>query len=225
METYCLIIDDDEQEGYFNTNIKNVLKKENIAIIPNFIHTKDDKYINEDGETLCYQKIVDDCISVMHDFNVSIIACDYGIGTSKDLFNGIDLLADLAEEKPKTHRILYSGTITKAIKDVKDKSENDIEKRLMKLSKIHEFNSGKGYAEKVIKFLKNPEIQFRQYYLQNMKKYHDLSFQSCYPAFKGKNFKEIANEIENGTVQGKDFQQALISQTIAYLVEINKDDE
>ena len=50
-----------------------------------------------------------------------------------------------------------------------------------------------------------------------------MVFQSCYPPFKGWKLKAIAEEIEKRTLRGGDFQQALISQVIAYLIETNKD--
>ena len=53
--------------------------------------------------------------------------------------------------------------------------------------------------------------------------YPEMVFQSCYPPFKGWQLKAIAEEIEKRTLRGGDFQQALISQVIAYLIETNKD--
>lgn len=37
--------------------------------------------------------------------------------------------------------------------------------------------------------------------------------------------KDIANEIEKQTIQGREFQEELLEQAIAYLIEINSEDE
>lgn len=52
-----------------------------------------------------------------------------------------------------------------------------------------------------------------------------LEFKSCYKPFVGKKLEDIANEIEKQTPQGREFQEELLEQAIAYLIEINSEDE
>ena len=44
MKTYCLVIDDDNQEDYFDQKIKKVLQENHIELIPIYIKTKDRDY-------------------------------------------------------------------------------------------------------------------------------------------------------------------------------------
>ena len=167
--------------------------------------------------------------------NCSIIVSDYQIATKDDDFNGLDILVTLSEKYPYQYKILYSGAkIREAIKRISkimSEKTDDIQGEQSVISAIeqlkkHDLVNGKGYAEKVINYMRCAPLVLQQIFLSQLKeKYPNMVFQSCYPRFKGKTFVEIADQIEKRTFQGGEFQQALISQTIAYLVEINKDDE
>ena len=92
------------------------------------------------------------------------------------------------------------------------------------MSCINDLINGKGYAEAIVKYMKTSPIILQQEFLSQFKEeYPDMVFQSCYTPFKGWKLKSIAEEIEKRTPRGGDFQQALISQVIAYLIETNKD--
>ncbi len=225
MSIYCLIIDDDNNQiKSFDTEIKKVLRREGIEVEQIFVWTKDPKYINEEDETLNYAHILSDCKTIIKDNHISVIVCDYGIATKKDNFTGVDLLADLADSHIGIHKILYSGTIHKVLKDIKDRNDEQIVTHLLKLQKIDDFNGGKGYAPKVIELLRNPEVKFQQNILHILKsKYPELTFKSCYPDFVGKRLKDVANEIEKDTPRGRSFQKALLDQVISYLIEINEE--
>ena len=56
---------------------------------------------------------------------------------------------------------------------------------------------------------------------KNFNKNSDLKLSSAYPIFSGKKLSQIADEIEKSTYQGQEFQQELIEQTIAYIIEIS----
>ncbi|MBR5131884.1 MAG: hypothetical protein IKV04_05005 [Alistipes sp.] len=225
MSIYCLIIDDDNnQVKSFDTEIKRVLRQDGIEVEQVFVWTKDPKYINESDETLNYAQILSDCQAILRDNHISVIACDYGIATNKDNFTGVDLLADIAESHAGIHKILYSGTIHKVLKDIKDRDDEQIETHLLKLQMIDDFNGGKGYAHKIIERLRNPEVKFQQNILHLLKsKYPELTFKSCYPNFVGKRLKDVADEIEKDTPRGRSFQKALLDQVISYLIKINEE--
>ena len=225
MSIYCLIIDDDNnQPKSFDTEIKRVLRQDGIEVDKLFVWTKDPKYIKEEDETLNYEKILSDCKAILRDNHISVIACDYGIATNKDNFTGVDLLADISDGYAGIHKILYSGTIHKVLKDIKDRDDEQIETHLLKLKKIDDFNGGKGYAQKVIERLRNPEVKFQQNLLHLLKtKYPELTFKSCYPNFVGKSLKDVADEIEKDTPRGRSFQKALLDQVISYLIKINEE--
>ena len=146
----------------------------------------------------------------------------------------------ISDEYPQLYKVLYSGgDIEKAIKKIhrslSDKIPSDKGKlsdaqiidainQLKKMSCINELIKGKGYAESVIKYMRCSPLILQQTFLSQFKDdYPEMVFQSCYPPFKGWKLKAIAEEIEKRTLMGGDFQQALISQVIAYLIETNKD--
>ena len=72
--------------------------------------------------------------------------------------------------------------------------------------------------------MRSSPLSLQQTLLSQLKEeYPEMTFQSCYTPFRGRKLKTIAKEIEKKTSLGGDFQQALISQVIAYLIETNKD--
>jgi len=240
MRTYCLVIDDDNQKNYFEKDIKEVLRKDHIDLVPIYIETKDRIYMKSDHSGFDKSLIEKDCIKAIKEHNCSIVVSDYQIATDKDGFNGLDILNSISDEYPQLYKVLYSGgDIEKAIKKIhrslSDKIPSDKGKlsdaqiidainQLKKMSCINEWIKGKGYAESVIKYMRCSPLILQQTFLSQFKDdYPEMVFQSCYPPFKGWKLKVIAEEIEKRTLRGGDFQQALISQVIAYLIETNKD--
>ena len=240
MKTYCLVIDDDYQKEYFETSIQKVLYKDHIELVPIYIETKDRSYMKTDHSGFDKLLIEQACLKAIKEYNCSIVVSDYQIATDKDDFNGLDVLNAVAEKYPHLHMILYSGAqienaIKKVIKTLSDTipegqekmSEKQIIDSINQLKKtlcINDLVKGKEYAEKVIKYIRCSPLPLQQKFLSQLKdEYPDMVFKSCYPPFKGWKLKDIGEQIENRTPQGGDFQQALIEQTIAYLIDVNKD--
>lgn len=240
MKTYCLVIDDNNQKDYFEMNIHKVLLKNHIDLIPIYIETKDRSYMKKDHLGFDKSLIVKDCLKTLSEHNFSIVVSDYQIVTDKDDFNGLDVLNAISEKYPHLHMILYSGAqIGNAIKRVINDLSNTIPEhqekmseqqiidainQLKKTSCINELIMGKGYAETVIKYMRCSSLPLQQKFISQLKdEYGDMVFKSCYPPFNGWKLKDIAEQIENRTPQGGDFQQALVEQVISYLIEINKD--
>lgn len=240
MRTYCLVIDDDNQKNYFEKDIKEVLRKDHIDLVPIYIETKDRIYMKSDHSGFDKSLIEKDCIKAIKEHNCSIVVSDYQIVTDKDGFNGLDILNSISKEYPQLYKVLYSGgDIEKAIKNIHNSLSEKIStnkgklndaqivdaiNQLKKISCINELIKGKGYAETVIKYMRCSPLILQQEFLYQFKdEYPEMNFQSCYPPFKGWKLKAIAEEIEKRTPRGGDFQQTLISQVIAYLIEANKD--
>lgn len=232
MKTYCLVIDDDNQEEYFNANVRRVLETDGNEIIPLFIKPTSRKFMKPDHSGLDKSAIVNYCRKKLDAHNVSIVVSDYKIATRKDSFTGVDVMLDLIETHPHVYKILYSATIKDAIKqilsllslrsDTIDFDVDDIIGRLVKIAQINAFVSGKGYEQKVIKYIRNPEIKHKQHVINILKEAaSDMTLKSCYPPFIGKTFKEIGMEVENSTPQGEEFHEELIFQAIAYLTTVN----
>ena len=148
----------------------------------------------------------------------------------------------ISEKHPHLYKVLYSGgDIEKAVKSLyktlsdkipsKDKKLNDKQimaaiSQIEKMSHISELLKGKGYAEKVIRYMRCSPLPLQQSILSQLKdEYPEMTFQSCYTPFKGWKLKNIGDEIENRTVLGGDFQQSLIAQVVAYLIDTNTDED
>ena len=240
MRTYCLVIDDDNQEEYFETNVYRILQKDHIELIPVFINPKARKYMKNDHSGFDLDLIEKDCIETINNYNCSVVVSDYQIATDNDGFTGLDILNTISENQHNLFSVLYSGVkikeaikrLSKALSDtVPDNQERMSEAQMLealnqlkKISSINDIVSGKGYAETVIRYMRCSPLALQQQFLYQLKvDYNNMTFQSCYPVFKGWKLKDIGEQIEKQTPQGGDFQQALIEQTISYLIDINKD--
>lgn len=153
------------------------------------------------------------------------MASDFDL--SDDVVNGLDVIEIIRSIREKVPIILYSGNLEKAIKSVMgDPASKDLPtlindvKKLM-LHHISEFIDRTGYAASVIKVLKNKDTSTKQILLKKLREYPDLKLSSAYPIFSEKKLSQIADEIEKSTYQGQEFQQELIEQTIAYIIEIS----
>lgn len=240
MKTYCLVVDDDNQKEYFETSIQKVLYKDHIELVPIYIETKDRSYMKTDHSGFDKSLIEQACLKAIKEYNCSIVISDYQIATDKDDFNGLDILNTIAENYSHLHMILYSGAqignaIKRVMKDLSNTIPENQEKmseqqiinainQLRKTSCINDLVSGKGYAESVVKFMRCSPLILQQQLMHQLKvDYPNLTFQSCYPVFKGMKLIDIGKQIEKRTPQGCDYQQALIAQVLSYLIGINQD--
>lgn len=241
MKTYCLVIDDNNQKDYFEEYVHKVLLKDNIDLVPIFIEPTDrNKYMKADHSGFDKTAIETDCLQAIKEHNCSVVVSDYQIVTSKDNFNGLDILNSITEQYSHLYVVLYSGgNIQEAIKNLYttlsnkipngDERMNDeqimgIISQLEKMSCINDLVKGKGYAEKVIRYIRSSPLFLQQTLLSQLKgEYPEMTFQSCYPPFRGRKLKDIGEEIEKKTSLGGDFLQSLVAQLVAYLVDINTD--
>lgn len=241
MKTYCLVIDDDNQEEYFETEVRRVLLKNHIDITPIFIKTTDQyKYMKADHTGFDKSFIERDCINAIKDFNCSVVVSDYQIVTKADGFTGLDILNTISDHYPHLFKVLYSGgQIHNAIKRMYDVLSGEMPpkgakmsgaqivgtiKQLDKIACINRLIKGKGFAETIVKYIQSSPLILQQQLLYQMKvDYRDMTFKSCYPTLRGWKLKDIGEQIEKKTPQGCDFQQALIEQVLSYLIEINQE--
>lgn len=144
--------------------------------------------------------------------------------------DGLDVVEYIKSGRPAAPIMMYSGNFSKAIRKVVNKegtlTDEEVVKAVTKLVdyNIIQFIERTEYKEEAIKYLKgDKEISLRGEFLLLLKEHKDLVFNSCYPDFKGKTFEEIAKMIETHLdARSEEWLSALIKQTIAYLVQINK---
>lgn len=69
--------------------------------------------------------------------------------------------------------------------------------------------------------LKNKDTSTKQILIKKLREYPDLKLHQPILYLVEKKLSQIADEIEKSTYQGQEFQQELIEQTIAYIIEIS----
>ena len=223
----CVIIDDEPQEENFNENICIPLYQE-FDISLKYINPKNPKFVGNDGMpdlqkvNACIQEIIS--TEVIH-----VFASDYNY--SIDVFSGLDVISEFKKVNQTTPVVLYSANIKQAIKSIIEPvveqqitTEEAIE-RIELLHKIDKYVGSKKYYEAIIRLIKRPKDILRDILLQNLKEHNEITCIACYPKFQGRNFGEIAHEIECNSPHGIEFQNSIIEQTLAYLADIHNEDK
>jgi len=223
----CLIIDDKDQQKEFESLIKTPLKKDGYDVSCLFIKTAIPE-IQDENQNLDREKLIEHIKDVVKDLNIDLIATDFDL--SDENLNGVDIVEIIRTIRPNTPLIMYSGKIADAIKAVlgdhtKITSEQLTEGVIKIIDyKILDFATRPEYPSSIIKLIKKNSKSATAVLVQKLRDYPDMKFKSCYPNFKGQKLGVIATQIEKSSPQGRDFQQELIEQTVAYLIEINKED-
>jgi hypothetical protein len=223
--TVCLIIDDKDQERDFDSLVKTPLKKDGYDVKGLFIKTAIPE-IQDDNQNLDKDKLIKHIKNVIGDSTVDLIATDFDL--SDENLNGIDVVEIIRDLRPNTPLFMYSGKIGDAIKavigDHTKISNEELTDGVKKIIgyKILDFVNRPGYPSTIIHLVKSRSKSITSFFIEKLREYPDFEFKSCYPNFKGAKLGAIANQIEKSTYQGRDFQKELVEQTIAYLIEINK---
>lgn len=223
MERVCLVVDDKDQQHVFKSSVQDVLKKEgyNVALI--FIHTTNPSVLN-DKFNIDIEKLSGYIKRVANGKHIDAVATDFDLS---DPINGLDVIEVIRKDRPTVPIILYSGGLKKAIKsaigDPETKNEEDLIRDVRKLMthNISDFidRDVDGYAESIIRILKNKKVSTQQTLLRKLREYPDCVFRDAYPSFSGKTLGDIAAEIEKATPQGQKCQSELIEQVVAYLID------
>lgn len=127
--------------------------------------------------------------------------------------------------------ILYSGNIQSAIRKVLNETkENDSEEAVVTAVKkfielpILRFNGRNDYQDTIVELISHHNrLSLEDRLLRFLHTHESMVFNSCFPPFDGKTFGEIADIIENDSdARSEEWLQALIDQTMAYLLKINE---
>ena len=234
MEKLCLIIDDENQERFFESQIQRVLKEGGCDVTPLYLIAKDPELLDE-NQDIDIEKLKTRIKEQIEGKSIDVIATDFNL--SDENVNGLNVIEIIRELRRKTPIVLYSGGRENVIKSIIGRPDpNDSKKFILKeanplienvrklmLHNISDFVERTGYDQAVIKILRGKELSTRQILLNKLREYPEMKFLSCYPAFTGKTLGEIAEEIEESTHQGEEFQSELIEQTVAYLIDISEE--
>jgi len=224
----CLIIDDKDQQKEFESLIKAPLKKDGYVVNGLFIKTAIPE-IQDENQNLDREKLIIHIKDVIKDSNIDLIATDFDL--SDEHLNGVHIVEIIRSIRPNTPLIMYSGKIADAIKavlgDHTQITSEELTEGIIKIIdyKISDFATRPGYPSSIIQLIKKNSKSATTDLVNKLRDYPDMKFKSCYPNFKGQKLGDIASQIEKSSPQGRDFQQELIEQTIAYLIEINKNED
>lgn len=227
---YCLIIDDENQEGFFNPKVKDKLYREKGLKVEGIFFDITDKEILDENLKIKKAELQSKIIQTIKGKNIDLIACDYNL-TSDDHVNGLDVISLIREKKKNVPIILYSAKLDFIIKNlIKDYTEgkydqNNFFKKLKQLFRtdIKDFVRRDNYPDTINNILKNPTNELEQVFLQKLREYSDMKFKTCYPKFRGKYLGEIADEIDSDNYHGKEFKTELVEQTVCHLIKLNEE--
>jgi len=220
---------DDEDVSPIAEKLEWKLKAEGISARCTILQIKTTTFSlrDENGKVrLDFKKIKKTLADQYMDMQYDIVACDYNF-KDKSL-NGFKLIkwlkneANKGKKKKKIRRAtftLYSSEKEENIKILF--GEEDISS-LIRL-KLGDFFDRPKLAEAIALLIikLNNTMSLNDKLLSELGKYSDLKFRSLYPLFSGKTIGKIAEEIENETHHGMKFQEALIEQSVANMIELN----
>ena len=229
-EVFIIVIDDSDQE----TNIRALELRLKKLCIPHIeqINTSAIDLRKDDGsDHLDIAKLKTRLEERFKGKRIDWIATDFNLG--EDEIDGIDIVRIMLEIRrfKRKNIILYSGNIQSAIRKVLNETRvSDSEEAVVTAVKqfidlpILRFNGRNDYQDAIVELISySNRLSLEDRLLKLLHTHESMIFNSCFPPFTGKTFGEIADIIENESdARSEEWLQALVDQTIAYLLQINE---
>lgn len=224
----CILIVDDKDQGDVIDSIKLQLRGDfDLDFI--MIRTSAADLKKENAEELDINKLSVLIKEKILNKHIDIALTDFDLDS--DDVNGLNVVQITHEIRPKLKYLIYSGNWDKVIRTVigKDYKQASIEELVDGINDLIHANilnciSRTDYKADLIKYLKENNSDSIEHRLSILLRANsDMKFESCCPEFKGKTFVEIAEIIDNHSdARSDEWIEALLTQTIAYLVKVNK---
>jgi len=224
----CVLVIDDKSQSTVIKGIESVLIKDfDIDFIP--IRTSAAELKKDDSEDLDVDKLKADIESKIKNKHIDIALSDFDLECP--YFTGLDAVHMVHEIRENVSFFIYSGNWNKVIESVVGKeyqkaSIDELVKGVNKLIKaqIIDCIDRIDYQETLIDYLKKNKKDTVEHRLATLLRAHgELKFESCFPKFRGKTFRDIADMIDNHSdARTDEWIEAVLTQTIAYLVKINQ---
>lgn len=228
-----LIIDDTKQDS----NIQALKLKLNKYCTPEVvsIFTGDVSLRRDGSDHLDSEKLFKHIADKIERKRFDWIATDYNLGESD--IDGLDVIRYIASVRQRDNRnnkkdvLLYSGNIENAIKKVLDECGEDVAQQVVisAVKRLYDLPIAlcvkrDDYQQTLLEIVsKHCEPTMEDEFLKMLYEHGDVVFNSCYPDFRGKKLREIADIIEQGSdARSYEWKRALIEQTIAYLIRVNE---
>lgn len=223
----CVIIDDNDQNGIFDSFIRSKLKREGYSVDGIIINPSKIEY-QDDELCIDIKKVETKLTSEFDNRRIDVVATDFDL--SDDGVDGLTIAKLVRKLRPKVPIIIYSGQLDKVIErvlgDYKTKNSEELIQAIRELIKldIRDFLGRENYADKVNQILQEKNTDVSLILSKRLREFSDMTFKSCYPKFQDKLLEYIANEIDKQTYSGLKFQEELIEQVVSYLIKTNEDE-
>ena len=227
-KTKCILLFDDKDQTKITDNIKLTTKQEfDLDFI--FIRTSSAELKKDDSEDLDTEKLKAKIVSETRGKVIDIALTDFDLEC--DYLNGLDVVRMVHEYHKKVNFFIYSGNWNKVIRsvigeDYQQASQEQLVKGINALihDKIVNCVDRIDYQEDLLKYLRHDSEDSMEHRLCVLLRANgDMVFNSCCPELKGKTFLEIAEMIDNKSdARSDDWIEAVLTQTIAYLTEVNR---
>lgn len=224
----CILLFDDKDQKDIIKSIK-ISTKQDFDLDFVFIRTSAPDLKEDNSEDLDVDKLEEIIKSSIQNKHIDIALTDFDLECN--CLNGLDVVRMVHKYRPKVNFFIYSGNWNKVIESVVGAEyKNALIEQLVgginKLihDKIIDCVDRIDYKQDLINYLKEDNKESLEHRLCILLRSNgEMIFNSCFPKFKGKTFNEIADIIENGSDACSDeWIEAILSQTIAYLAEVNK---
>ena len=227
-KTKCILLFDDKDQTKIIESIKLSTRQEfDLDFI--FIRTSSAELKKEDSEDLDTEKLKAKIVSETRGKVIDIALTDFDLEC--DYLNGLDVVRMVHEYHKKVNFFIYSGNWNKVIRsvigeDYQQASQEQLVKGINDLihDKIVNCVDRIDYQEDLLKYLRHDSEDSMEHRLCVLLQANgDMVFNSCCPELKGKTFLEIAEMIDSKSdARSDDWIEAVLTQTIAYLTEVNR---
>lgn len=227
-ERKCILLIDDKDQEDVTNSIKLLLRKD-IDLEFILIRTAAPEFRKDDSDDLDVEKLKNNIESKIRCKKIDIALTDFDLEC--DYLNGLGVVRMVHEIRPKVNFLIYSGNWDKVIRTVvgKDYKQASIDELVGGINslihdKIINCIGRTDYKAELIEFLKQNSGDSIEQRLSTLLRSHgELTFESCFPEFKGMTFSEIADVIDNHSdARSDEWIEAVLTQTIAYLVKVNQ---
>lgn len=224
----CILVVDDKPQSAVIKGIQSKLINDfDLDFIP--IKTSAAEFKKDDSEELDVNKLKAELESQLKGRHIDIALTDFDLECP--YFTGLDVVHMVHEIRSNVDFFIYSGNWNKVIESVigKEHQKATIEELvggINKLIKAHIINciDRTDYKETLIGYLKKGNSDSIEHRLSVLLRANgEIVFSSCCPELKRKTFLEIAEMIDRKSdARSEEWIEAVLTQTIAYLTEVNR---
>ena len=224
----CILVVDDKPQSAVIKGIKSKLQNDfDLDFIA--IRTDASELKKDNSEDLDIDKLKVEIEGKIKNKHIDIALTDFDLECN--YLTGLDVVHMVHEIRDNVNFFIYSGNWNKVIKSVvgDDYPKVSIEKLVGGINqliqaKIINCVDRTDYQGILIEYLKKNKGDSIEHRLSTLLRAHgEMNFESCFPEFKGMAFNEIADMIENHSdARTDEWIEAVLTQTIAYLVKVNQ---